>query len=130
MDKLLISSYILCRLCVFEVNAQPLRKDSVVKTAYNDVKRFKLYKEEFKKFKKNKTNSNSDLFKPTKATVSDTASLADSVYVNAFRNAAYNKTLKRRTTGHYFLVGGAVYVAVVAVASVVVLFVLLAKATK
>ena len=113
-----------------DLQAQAISRDSLVDSAFADVKKFKLSKQQFKEFKKNKTNSYSDLFKPTEAGVSNPGFLADSVYVNAFRNAAYQKTLKRRTTGHYFLVGGVAYVVVVAVATVVVLLVLLAKATK
>lgn len=129
MLKLLVFSLIGLFLTA-DLQAQTLRKDSVVKDAFTDVKRFKLNKQQFKEFRKNKTNSYSDLFKPTKATVSDTANLADSVYVNAFRNAAYNKTLKRRTTGHHFLMGGVIYTAATLAATVVLLFVVLAKATK
>jgi len=129
MLKLLVFSLIGLFLTA-DLQAQTLRKDSVVKDAFTDVKRFKLNKQQFKEFRKNKTNSYSDLFKPTKATVSDTANLADSVYVNAFRNAAYNKILKRRTTGHYFLMGGVIYTAATLAATVVLLFVVLAKATK
>lgn len=117
-------------LLTVDLQAQTIGRDSLVNRAFADVKKFKLSKQQFKEFKKNKNNSYSDLFKPTEASVGNIAFLADSIYVNAFRNAAYQKTLKRRTTGHYFLIGGVAYVVVVAVATVVVLFVLLAKATK
>lgn len=129
MFKLLLISLIGV-LLTFDLHAQTISRDSLVNSAFADIKKFKLNKQQFKEFKKNKSNSYSDLFKPTEASVSNIGFLADSVYVNAFRNAAYQKTLKRRTTGHYFLVGGVAYVVVVAVATVVVLLVLLAKATK
>ena len=110
--------------------SQSLSKDSLIKAAYADAENFKLNRQNFKVFRKSRSNSYSDLFKPAKANVSDTTLLRDSVYVNAFRNAAYRKTLKRRTTGHYFLMGGVIYVAITVVATVVLLFVLLGHATK
>lgn len=112
------------------LRAQSLGKDSLIKAAHTDAGNFRLNRQNFKAFRKNRSNSYSDLFKPTKANVSDTTLLRDSVYVNAFRNAAYRKTLKRRTTGHYFLMGGVIYVAITVVATVVLLFVLLGHATK
>jgi hypothetical protein len=129
MAKLLIISLII--VLSFEgLCAQPLRKDSLIKAARADAGNFKLNRKDFKSFRKTRSNSYSDLFKPTKANVSDTTLLTDSVYVNAFRNAAYSKTLKRRTTGHYFLMGGLIYVAITVVATVVLLFVLLGHAAK
>lgn len=129
MAKLLIISLIM--MLSFEgLFAQSLSKDSLIKAAYADAENFKLNLQNFKAFRKNRSNSYSDLFKPTKANVSDTTLLRDSVYVNAFRNAAYRKTLKRRTTGHYFLMGGVIYVVITVVATVVLLFVLLGHATK
>ena len=130
MFKLLTISAVFVFLMAFDVQAQIAGKDSLIKTAYADAKRFKLNKANFKHFRKIKINSYSDLFKPTKANVNDTALLFDSVYVNAYRNAAYAKTMKRRTTGHYFLMGGVIYVAVTVVASLVLLFVLIGQATK
>jgi len=129
MYKILIVSFILINFSK-ALYSQPLSKDSLIKTANTDAKRFRLNRQDFKTFRKSRGNSYSDLFKPTKAHVSDTINLADSVYVNAFRNAAYGKTLKRRTTGHYFLMGGILYVVITVVASLVLLFVLIGQATK
>jgi hypothetical protein len=129
MYKTLIVSCILMNFYT-ALYAQSLSKDSLIKAAYADAKGFRLNRQDFKTFRKSRSNSYSDLFKPTKANVGDTTLLADSVYVNAFRNAAYGKTLKRRTTGHYFLMGGVIYVAITVVATVVLLFVLIGQATK
>lgn len=126
MLKPLIFS-LLILLAISGLHAQTLSRDSLVKLANADVRNFKLNRSDFKRFRKSRSNSYSDLFKPTKATVADTTLLTDSVYVNAFRNAAYGKTRKRHTTGHYFLIGGTIYVAANFLAGVVIILVLLAK---
>ena len=50
----------------------------------------------------------SDYFKPVASAVSDTALLKDSVYVNAYREKAWQRTRHRRTVGHYAWVTGTV----------------------
>ncbi len=45
------------------------------------------------RFKADEKNKNSDLFRPQKSFVSDTTLLLDSVYVKAFRQAAYERAL-------------------------------------
>jgi hypothetical protein len=49
-----------------------------------------------------------DFFKPTPSAISDTALVRDSVYVKTYREEAWKRTRRRRTFGHYALVGGAV----------------------
>lgn len=129
MPKSLIFSFVILLFLVTETKAQ-IKNDSIVKIALQDVKKFKLDKAAFNQFKKDKTNIYSDLFKPNKSMVSDSLLLSDSSYVSTFRGAAYNKTFKRRTTGYYFLVGGVVYIAATLAATFVLLFVVLAKASK
>ena len=74
-----------------------------------DGRRLRLSKIQWQKFNHDMRNAGSDLFKPTLHTVSDTLLLKDSVYVHAFRIAAYYKALKDqdpgRTVGHYILMG-------------------------
>ena len=111
MIKALIASVMLLLLGT-AVTGQTLSADSLTQLVNADVKSFKLNKADFKIFRKDRSKKYSDWFKPVKGNVSDTALLADSAYVKAFRNAAYYKTLKRRTTGHYFLVGRLIYAAV------------------
>lgn len=79
-----------------------------LRTAELDGGRLRLNALQRQKFNADKKNPNSDLFKPTKKLVSDTTLLYDSVYIAKFRSTAYNKALKykKRTVGHYFLVGG------------------------
>ncbi|OKS89562.1 hypothetical protein [Mucilaginibacter polytrichastri] len=50
----------------------------------------------------------SDYFKPNNVTTRDTALLRDSIYVKAFRDAAYQRTTARRTAGHYIAIFGGV----------------------
>ena len=67
--------------------------------------------------RKNRGNSGSAYFKPVAANVSNKALLGDSVYVIAYRQAAYAKTRHRHTAGHYVLWGGVALTVVVLVAS-------------
>lgn len=50
----------------------------------------------------------SDFFKPIPSAVSDTTLLRDSVYVTAYREEAWKRTRRRRTFGHYAIIGGSV----------------------
>ncbi len=90
---------------VSALKAESLPVDSLVKIAQSDAKKFRLNKADMKRFRKDRRNSNSDFFKPAKNSVSDTTLLADSVYVKAYRLAAYNKTRKRRTVWHGVWIG-------------------------
>jgi hypothetical protein len=127
MLKVLIISLVLISAASNNLIAQTASKDSLIKIAQADVKYFKLNSEDFTIFRKNKGNYTSDFFKPKVGAVSDTLLLKDSVYVKAYRQAAYNKSLKKRTVGHYMLVGGAVYVGVTVVVAIVALFIVLSK---
>ncbi|MBS1527441.1 MAG: hypothetical protein JST19_17470 [Bacteroidetes bacterium] len=113
---------IICLLvfaAAFTAKAQTAPADSITKIARADAKNFRLNKQDFKKFRKDRRNANSDYFKPARANVSNAALLGDSVYVKAYRAAAYAKTRHRHTTGHYVLLGGIALtvVALVAVAA-------------
>jgi len=60
----------------------------------------------------NQIDYTSDYFKPTKATTKDTTLIRDSIYVKAFRDAAYQHTTARRTAGHYIAIWGGVTVGI------------------
>lgn len=96
-----------------QLYAQEIRSDSLEikrKIASYDAKHFKLDKKVWKAFRKHNFAYTSDYFKPNIVNVSDPNLLTDSAYVKAFRVVAHKKTTKRHTTGHYFLVGGGIYV--------------------
>jgi len=103
-------------------NRDSITRDSIADVARittiakTDGRRLRLSTAQRQKFNADKKNVGSDLLKPRLNTVSDTLLLSDSVYVKAFRMAAYNKELKyrKRTTGHYILVGGIVAASAVA----------------
>jgi hypothetical protein len=80
----------------------------IITMAKTDGRRLRLSNAQRQKFNADKKNAGSDLFKPALNTVSDTLMLSDSVYAKAFRLAAYKKAFgyRKRTTGHYILVGG------------------------
>lgn len=90
------------------LNAQVINTDSVKKIAQKDVLKFKLDKTDLKAFRANGRNPNSDLFKPTAKTTSNTSMLNDSLYVETFRKSAFKKTKRRKTIFHQVLIGGAV----------------------
>ncbi len=89
--------------------AQTPHRDVLIKIVKKDGKARRLNAGEYKIFKKDKDNYSSDLFKPNLALASDTSFLKDSVYVTAFRLAAYKKAINRhRTRDDVFLgLGGA-----------------------
>ena len=88
----------------------------IINMATTDGRRLRLSTAQRQKFNAEKKNAGSDLFKPALNTVSDTLMLSDSVYTKAFRTAAYKKAFgyRKRTTGHYILVGGIVAASAVA----------------
>jgi len=117
MIKLFTITLLLVCITAFTSKARAAGTDSVTSIAKADAKNFRLNAEDFKKFRKNRRNSSSDYFKPSAANVSNSALLNDSVYVQAYRYAAYTKTRHRRTAGHYILLGGAALTVVVLVAT-------------
>ncbi|HVS92001.1 MAG TPA: hypothetical protein VHE59_08230 [Mucilaginibacter sp.] len=116
MRKYLIFTLGVPILFLSTVQAQQLPADSIKNIALTDARKFKLDKADFEIFRHNRRNSGSDYFKPGKSAVSDTALLKDSVYVKAYRAAAYAKTRHRHTAGHYVLLGGVAVTVVVLVA--------------
>lgn len=95
-------------------DAQTLaHRDSITKTARADAKHFRLEKAAWKKYR-HKLPYTSDYFKPTAAVVKDTALLHDSVYVDTYRQEAFKINRRRRTAGHYVLLGGEIVVGVAA----------------
>ena len=117
MIKLFFITLLLASITTLAARAQTTATDSLVRIAQADAKNFRLNDADFKKFRKNRGNSGSDYFKPQAANVSNTALLNDSVYVMAYRQAAYAKTRHRHTVGHYILWGGVGLTVVILVAS-------------
>lgn len=65
--------------------------DSIKRIAVADVQNFMLKEETIKKIRNQRSESSSDYFKPSKEQASNTSLLNDSIYVKAYRDAAYNK---------------------------------------
>ena len=116
MVKSLTISFILLFTTSVSTIAQHRDPDEIKKTAIKDARKFKLSKTDFANFRKTKPTKSSDLFKPKLENASQFSLLSDSAYVNAYRDAAYFKTQKRKTVGHHFLIWG---VAVVAAPTIV-----------
>lgn len=105
------------------LQAQTRARDSVMKVAKADARHFRLDKAHLREFRKNR-NIYADYFKPDKALVSDTLLLQDSVYVQAFRSAAYERTRHRRTAGHYVWLSSTIFLgAVIAFFTTVIILV-------
>ena len=108
--------------------AQNTSHDSIAKIGTADGKKVRLDATERKRFKADRNNYTSDLFKPNPGLVSDTTLLKDSVYVKAFRMTAYTKAYKRRTIAHYVLIGGVVYGILTIVVVSIAILILVGKA--
>ncbi|TDO19605.1 hypothetical protein [Pedobacter duraquae] len=122
MNKLI---YILILLCCSKILfAQKTRQDSILNIARIDVKRHKISRKAFAIFRKDRGNFSSDYLKPDSSTTSDFTLLKDSGYVQAYRAGMYKKTRTRRTTGHYILLGGAIYTAASLIAALVIIIAL------
>lgn len=92
----------------FQLAAQNLKADSTIiktKIAIADARYFKISKQAWKAYKKHQFIYSSDYFRPTAINTDHVELLTDSIYVKAFKKAAYQKTSKRRTVGHYVLAG-------------------------
>jgi hypothetical protein len=99
---------------------QATHRDSLTKAAQADAKTFRLDNATWKNNKR-KLPATSDHFKPTEVNQRSPALLTDSVYVEAYRKAAFRKNEHRRTTWHYVLVGGSILtIAYVALATYIV----------
>jgi len=117
MTKLLLAAFML--LSSTALRAQTTHADSMIKMAKDDAKKFRLNRNDWVKFSEEQRNRSraamiyahsgitgaqraqfrkeyrvvsSDYFKPTASVVRDAALLKDSVYVQAYRQAAYKKT--------------------------------------
>lgn len=114
---------LLCN-CSIMVCAQKKLEDSIVIIAKADVKRHKISRADFREFRRDRGNFSADYFKPDSSTTSNRTLLKDSTYVRTFRTAMYKKTRTRRTTGHYFLIGGAIYTGASFIAALVIIIAL------
>ncbi len=110
--------------CVsFAWGQQEVHRDSVIKAARADARSFRLDDAIWKKYR-HKLPNTSDYFKPKASDLKDTTLLNDSVYVDAYRRAAFKRNKQRHThtPWHYVLVGGsiAVGVAVIGLAAIAI----------
>ena len=126
MLTLLLLCFASAKLTAQSINRDSLKRiafsrDSIIKDSLADVariitmaktdgRRLHLSAAQRQKFNADKKNAGSDLFKPTLSKVSDPLMLNDSVYAKEFRMVAYKKAFgyRKRTAGHYILVGGIV----------------------
>lgn len=106
MLKTIYLSLFLCSV-ISTAFCQATHRDSLNKAAKADAKTFRLDDAIWKKYKR-KLPSTSDHFKPTEANQKNSARLTDSVYVKAFRQAAFKKNKQRRTPWHYVWIGGSI----------------------
>ena len=117
MTKLLLAALML--LSCTALRAQTTHADSMTRMAKEDAKKFRLNRNDWLKFSEEQRERSrvamiyahsritraqraqsrkayyvvsSDYFKPTASAVRDTALLKDSIYVQAYRQVAYNKT--------------------------------------
>jgi hypothetical protein len=119
MRKPLIMTLLLAMFATANTFAQTTHRDSVTKIAQTDAKKLELSKEDKERFKHDKDNYSSDLFKPTEGVASDSKLLQDSIYVKAFRAAAYKRAHDKKSAGHYVLLGLGGYVVISAIVIVV-----------
>ena len=127
MIKALIFSILIVVPLAGRCQSKRLPADSLKKAIQTSIDLFKPSSADYRHFRKSNYNYQSDLLKPTPATVPDTLLLKDSLFVREYRNAAYAKIRNRRSTGHHFLVGGTIAISAMLVATVVTLGVLLHK---
>jgi hypothetical protein len=106
MLKIIYLSLVLC-FTLSTALCQPTRRDSLIKAARTDAKSFRLADTIWKKHKRTLPPS-SDYFKPKDGKQTHSTLIVDSVYVEAYRKAAYKSNKHRRTPWHYMLVGGGI----------------------
>lgn len=95
MLKAIYLSLFLCT-AISTAFCQATRRDSLIKAAQADAKTYRLDNATWKKYKR-KLPATSDHFKPTEANQKNRAVLSDSIYVKAYRQAAFKKNKHRRT---------------------------------
>lgn len=107
LHKMLKTTLLLLLLsaCLSTVSGQPKEhRDSLIRAARNEAKNFRLDDIIWKKYRRQPPYT-SDYFKPRENNVKNTTLLSDSVFVMAYRKAAFKRNRHRRTAGHYVLVG-------------------------
>jgi len=95
----------------------------ILKIAEADAQHFKLDKQTWKAYRKHQVGYTSDYFKPNNLNTTHPELLTDSVFVRDFREAAYRKTTRHRTVGHYILVGGGIYIGAIVVGTIIFIIV-------
>lgn len=102
---------------------QSAHQDSLVKLARADARKFRLQDDVWKTHKR-RLPVTSDYFKPTQTSTGNMALLTDSIYVKAYREAAFKKNKHRRTPWHTVLVGGGIAAGLfVTMAAAIIIFV-------
>lgn len=104
IKSLVISLVLITSISTYSV-AQKTYSDSIKKAVRIDAQRFRLNASDFIKFRAGGISKSSDFFKPN-SNIIVPHFLKDSTYVNAYRNATYLKTEKRRTASHHVLIWG------------------------
>jgi len=94
---------------VHEISPIPPYSGAPAKAARRDARRFRLPKDMVVRLRAGYITANSDYFKPTTATASDTALLADSGYVKTYRFYAFNGAQRQiiHPVGTGLLIGAA-----------------------
>lgn len=88
----------------------------MVKLAKVDARNFRLDKDSMEDFRKSGKKYQSKYFEPKIENVPDPKLLKDPDYLQAYRDAVFDRTKRRRTPGHYILIAGVVYVGLAIVA--------------
>ncbi len=94
--KNIILLLLLLLVPTLQLFAQDTRSDSIaikIKLAKADVRKFRTTKQIRTARRKRLLLNSSDYFKPTAATVSNPKFLTDSIYVMAYKDAAYNRSI-------------------------------------
>ncbi|CAM4009854.1 hypothetical protein SAMN06265348_101132 [Pedobacter westerhofensis] len=102
---------------------QPARRDSIIRAARNDAKKFRLDDAVWKKYRR-ALPATSNYFNPVGQNQKNQTLLNDSLYVKTYRKAAYKHNRGRRTPLHYVIVGTGI-LAAAAVAGAIVLLIAL-----
>lgn len=104
--------------------AQEIRSDSLEikrKIAFSDGKYFKSTKQIRKAYRKHTLSNTSDYFNPTNKSVSNSDLLKDSTFVQAYKQAAYNNSVKNIKIDRTIIIGGSIIIAgAIAVAVIII----------
>lgn len=118
-----VTLFILFLIICSQLYAQEIHIDSSEikrKIAISDGKYFKPTKQIRKAYRNRTLTNTSDYFNPTAQTVSNSALLKDSAYVNSFKKAAYKNSVRKIKVNRRIITGIIVIAGLVALPFVVV----------